>query len=65
MGKIEIVKNGNRIFFKVEGDVTEFYDLDNLVYNHPELEKDVTKNRIELERVFMQQRELKQAYETM
>lgn len=65
MGKIEIVKKGNRIFYKVEGDSTEFFDLDNLIYNHPELENDVTNNRLELERVYMQQRELKQAYETV
>ena len=65
MSKIEIVKKENRIFYRVEGDVTEFYDLENLLLNHPELENDVTKNRFELERVLMQQRELKQAYETM
>ncbi len=65
MSKIEIVKKGNRIFFRVEGDVTEFCDLENLLLNHPELESDVTKNRFELERVLMQQRELKHAYETM
>lgn len=65
MSKIEIVKKGNRIFFKVEKDATEYYDLENLVRNHPELESYVTKNKIELERVYMQQRELKQAYETV
>lgn len=65
MGKIEIVKKGNRIFYKVEGDSTEFYDLDNLKNNHPELEDFVNDNRIELERVLMQQRELKNAYETV
>lgn len=65
MNKIEIVKKGNRIFYKVEEDMTEYYDLENLVYNHPELENYVAENKIELERVLMQQRELKQAHDTM
>ena len=65
MSKIEIARKGKRIFYKVEGDVTEYFDLDNLIYNHPELETDVIQNKIELERVFMQQQELKQAYETV
>lgn len=65
MKKIEIVKKKNRIFYKVETDMTEYYDLENLVYNHPELENYVAENKIELERVLMQQRELKQAHDTM
>lgn len=65
MKKIEIVKKRNRIFYKVEKDMTEYYDLENLVYNHPELENYVAENKIELERVLMQQRELKQAHDTM
>lgn len=65
MNKIEIVKKGNRIFFRVENDVTEYFDLENLVRNHPELKNEVEKNKIELERVLMQFRELKNAYDTV
>lgn len=63
MGKIQIAGKNGKVFYKVTGDNTEFYDLDNLLLNHPELTSEVIKNRIELERVLMQQRELRDAFD--
>ena len=63
MGKIQVVKKNNSIFFQIEGDVTEFYDLDNLKFNHPELAEEIDKSRLMLERVLLQQKELKNAYD--
>lgn len=63
MDKIQVVKKNNSIFFQIEGDVTEFYDLDNLKLNHPELAEEIDKNRLMLERIFLQQKELKNAYD--
>lgn len=44
-------------FFYVEGDSMKYYDLDCLVYYHPEETEYVQKNRFDLERKMIQCKE--------
>mgnify|MGYP003300362043 CR=1 FL=1 len=55
---IKIVKNEDGCYFHVLGDNMEYYDLENLLINHPELEEYVSQYKYELERELFQCREV-------
>lgn len=54
---INVSELEGRIFYRVTGDNYEYYDLDRLLYSHPECREFVQRHRFELEREYLQKKE--------
>lgn len=57
MKKISIAKNENGVFFRVEGDYREYYDLENIKAHYPAMSDYLDAHRIEFERKLLQYKE--------
>ena len=56
--RVILKKEGKEIFFHVDGDSMKYYDLECLVFYHPEMVQYVKKYRINLERRMLQAKEM-------
>ena len=57
MEKIIVGTKDGRVFFHTLLDKKEYYDLDSIVYAHPELTDYIEKNRIDLNMSLLRQKE--------
>jgi hypothetical protein len=56
-GKIIISTHNNKCFYHVLGDRVEFYDLESLVYSHPELSDLINLQKHSIEGEYFKKRE--------
>lgn len=56
--KVRIIKEKEDVFYQVEGDITQYYDLTNLKRNHPELKVYIEQYQFDLQRQFFRKKEL-------
>lgn len=57
-GTVKVEVENGKCFYHASGDTIEYYDLESLVLNHPELKSFVESFRVELQREFFRQKEL-------
>lgn len=55
--KIRIIKNGGEVFYHVEGDITQYFDLTSISRNHPELQEYVRQHKFDLKSQFFQEQD--------
>lgn len=59
---IQVVKRDGEVFYHVDGDVTKYFDLNNLTRNHPELQTYISQYKFDLQsRFFHEQDNLHQS----
>ena len=56
--KVRIIKEKEDVFYQVEGDITQYYDLNKLKRNQPELKVNIEKHQFDLKRQFFRKKEL-------
>lgn len=54
---IQVVKRDGEVFYHVDGDVTKYFDLNNIIRNHPELHTYISQYKFDLQSRFFREQD--------